>query len=295
MTGSAWRSVLCGVVLALMPSEAPADVIPAEFRGVWAQRCGDPVAPRITLESNRVTVTIAGERHSYAGVTASHTWMGGVRASGKQVWLPISRQPNGPYAFVLEPPPYGKKGPMTLDEGHPDHGREVSSLVGAKFSRCSATAKAESIGEQTRDASGKAGSNWVARAGSNPPGVTLNGTAADRRVTLSGSCKRSGGPGFWGSLYGYPGSELRRIDDRDEPVHFAVAGGGDPASFPARLVYYAPEKAWVMQAGLPAAFLAASARGETLTIRNGQGKDVITFPLAGAGQAAQIMRQGCGT
>ena len=233
----------------------------------------------------------SGQRHTYAGIVASHTWFGGTKADGKQVVLPISKQPNGPFTFVLQPPPYGSKGVMTLGEGHPDHGREVRYLVGSRFSRCAASMAVLSGTKATTPPQG--GVNWIAKAKTQPVGVNLNGTATDRKVTLSGGCNKRSGPRFQGSLYGYPGNALKRIDDQHEPVTFAVAGQDGIASFPARMVYYAPEKAWVMTDGLPVAFIEAFGRGETLTIRNGKGADIVTFGLSGAATAAQTMRQGC--
>lgn len=281
----------CVVMSALLTAPALADQVPAEFHGAWSRRCDDPAAPRIELERDRVTIVTSGQRHAYAGIVASHTWVGGAKADGKRVWLPISKQPDGPFAFVLAPPPYGRKGVMTLDEGHPDHGREVRSLVGSKFSRCPAGGVAPS---ETKAAPPPQGAvNWIAKASAQPVGVNLNGTATDRKVTLSGGCRKSGGLRFQGSLYGYPGNVLKRVDDQDEPVAFAVAGQDGIASFPARLVYYAPEKAWVLTDALPVAFLQAFGRGETLTIRNGKGADVVTFDLSGAAAATQTMRQGC--
>jgi hypothetical protein len=116
-------SLIGNSLAALLFATAVASEVPAEFQGVWSQRCNDPAAPRITLEPDRVTVMVSGQRHIYAGVTASHTWFGGARASGRQVWLPVSKEPNGV---------------ITLDEGHPDHGREVKDLTGSRFSRCDA-------------------------------------------------------------------------------------------------------------------------------------------------------------
>ena len=155
LSGPLCLAFLIGASLvALLPATAVADQVPLEFRGVWSQRCNDPAAPQITLEPDRVTVIASGQRYTYAGVTASHTWVGGARASGKQVWLPISKEPNGPFAFILQPPPYGKKGVMTLDEGHPDHGREVRNLTGSRFSRCDAPKSQSTLG-----ASGAAGTS----------------------------------------------------------------------------------------------------------------------------------------
>lgn len=279
------------VMSALLTAPARADQVPAEFQGAWSRRCDDPAAARIELERDRVTIVTSGQRHAYAGIVASQTWFGGAKADGKQVWLPISKQPNGPFAFVLSPPPYGRKGVMTLDEGHPDHGREVRNLVGSKFSRCPAGVAAPSETKVVPAPQGAA--NWIAKASARRVGVNLNGTATDRKVTLSGGCRKSAGLRFQGSLYGYPGNALNRIDDQDELVTFAVAGQDGIASFAARMVYYAPEKAWVLTDALPVAFVEAFGRGGTLTLRNGKGADVVSFDLNGAAAAAQTMRQGC--
>jgi hypothetical protein len=162
---------LIGALAALHPATAMADQVPVEFQGVWGQRCNDPASPQIRLEPDRVTVIMSGQRFTYAGVTASHTWFGGARASGKQVWLPVSKEPDGPFAFVLQPPQYGKRGVLTLDdEGHSDHGREVRSLKGAKFSLCDAaksqSASGVSAAAPTRDSNiGPFIGKWTDAAG----------------------------------------------------------------------------------------------------------------------------------
>lgn len=138
---STGQPVLVGTILFALASIAPLPAsaqVPPEFHGSWGQSCSDPAAPRILLEPDSITVTSSGERHSYAGVIASHTWYGGVSASGDRLWLPTSKEPDSPFAFVVAPPPYGTQGAMTLEEGHPEHGREVRHLFGSEFHRCPA-------------------------------------------------------------------------------------------------------------------------------------------------------------
>ena len=143
-------------------------------------------------------------------------------------------------------------------------------------------------------ASAQNSGNWHATAKTNPAMVGVTGTATNGKTTFSGGCNVLLGPGLRGSLNGYAGEALRRIDDQSETVTFDVAGRNGTQSFAAKLHYFAPDKAWVISDPLPAAFLVAFAQGNTLTIRNGKGEDVVAFGLSGSSKAVQTMRQICG-
>ena len=137
--------------------------------------------------------------------------------------------------------------------------------------------------------------NWIATARTAPAMVEVTGTATDGRVTFSGGCNPLMGRGFTGSLYGYGGEALQRIDDQSEAVTFEVAGRNGAQSFAGEMHYFAPDEAWVITGLLPVGFLDAFARGDTLTIRNGVGEITVVFELSGSSRAVQTMRQVCGT
>ncbi|AUH64938.1 hypothetical protein CX676_12780 [Paracoccus zhejiangensis] len=136
--------------------------------------------------------------------------------------------------------------------------------------------------------------NWVATAQNSPAGVTVTGTARDGRTTFSGGCNPRMGKGFMGSLYGYGGDALQRVDDQSEPVSFKVAGRSGTSSFAGQMHYFAPDEAWVITGSLPTDFLDAFARGNTLSIQNGRGEEAVAFDLGGSSKAVQAMRQVCG-
>ena len=276
--------------LGFFPATALADQVPPEFLGTWGQRCTDPAAPRIALEPEQITITSSGRRYTYAGVEVSHTWFGGARASGDRVWLPTSKEPGAPFEFIVAPPPYGKEGFMILEEGHPDHGREVKSLFGPEFYRCPDSASAP---ENKPAASSQSSGNRTATVKTDPAMVNVNGTATDGKTTFSGGCNTLLAPGFMGSLYGYGGDALQRIDDQSEAVTFDVAGRNGTESFAGEMHYFAPDEAWVITDALPVAFLEAFARGDTLRIRNGKGEEAAVFEMGGSAKAVQIMRQAC--
>ncbi|HEV7258613.1 MAG TPA: hypothetical protein VGN82_12610 [Bosea sp. (in: a-proteobacteria)] len=123
------------LVAALASGPAAAASIPADFRGVWAPRCTDSSAPRLTIESDSIQVAVGGRSHVFSGIDVSRTWIGGARASGPGIWFPTSSAPGQPFAFVAAAA-QGAKGTIVLEEGHPDHGREIRSLFGVAFRRC---------------------------------------------------------------------------------------------------------------------------------------------------------------
>jgi hypothetical protein len=136
--------------------------------------------------------------------------------------------------------------------------------------------------ENTHAASTHSSGNWRATAIADPAMVNVTGTSTDGKATFSGGCNLLLGTGFSGSLYGYGGDALRRIDDHSEVITFEVAGRNGIEPFAAKMNYFAPDEAWVVIGALPSAFLKSFARGNTLTIRNGQGEEVVAFGLSGS-------------
>lgn len=136
--------------------------------------------------------------------------------------------------------------------------------------------------------------NWTATIRSNPAMVNVRGTATDGQVTFHGGCNTLLPQGFGGSLYDYGGEALQRVDDQSEAVVFDVIGRRGTESFPERMHYFAADEAWVITGRLPAAFLDAFARGNTLIIRNDEGQEVVAFGLDGSSKAVQTMNQICG-
>lgn len=129
----------CGIALSLMAgaaSMAHAGDVPEEFQGTWSARCDDPEVPQLLLKGTRVSVRSPKGESSFSGVEASHTWYGGAKASGDRVWLLVSKQAGGDFEFIIAPPPYGKTGALTLEEGHPDLGQDVRALIGQELFRC---------------------------------------------------------------------------------------------------------------------------------------------------------------
>lgn len=124
--------------------------------------------------------------------------------------------------------------------------------------------------------------------------MAVTGIATDGEVTFSGGCNSRLGVGFTGSLDGYEGEALRRIDDQSEAIGFEVAGRNGTVSFAGSMHYFAPDEAWVVTGLLPVAFLDALAKGDTLTLRNASGEAVIAFELSGSSRLVQTLRRVCG-
>jgi hypothetical protein len=103
----------------------------------------------------------------------------------------------------------------------------------------------------------------------------------------------SAGVRILGSLHGYRGKALRRVDDGVEPVVFDISAGNRSSPFKGRMHYYESEAAWVITDPLPDAFLEALSQGQTLTIRNAKGEPAVVFDLTGTSKAVEAMRRVC--
>jgi hypothetical protein len=142
-------------------------------------------------------------------------------------------------------------------------------------------------------ASAKADS-WTAVPRKGFPAVTVSKTATDGRTVFRGGCNKLLGSGLTGSFESYSGNALRKIDDRSEPVSFEISGDAVTERFPGSMHYVAREKTWVITGLLPPAIISALGRGDTLTVRNGQGTAAFAFTLEGAATAAATMQRICG-
>jgi hypothetical protein len=107
-----------------------------EYRGTWSLNCKNPLADKVQVEVEKVTITHAGTPHEYRGVELSHTFVGGAHADGKNAWIMISKVPDGEYVFIAEVPGHKRKGPLELQEQDPSAGTEVKPLWGKKFQKC---------------------------------------------------------------------------------------------------------------------------------------------------------------
>lgn len=125
--------------------------------------------------------------------------------------------------------------------------------------------------------------------------TTAGGKGASRDGTseLQIGCNNLLGLEIYATLYDYPGSALRRLDDESEKVSFDVLSSGTLQSFPTRMHYVEWEKAWVLTDPLPIDFLKPFSGGQSLTIRNGAGGNVATFDLSGSAEVAAAMRRRC--
>lgn len=136
--------------------------------------------------------------------------------------------------------------------------------------------------------------SWTAVPRKGFPAVTVSKTATDGRTVFRGGCNKLLGPGLTGSFELYLGNALRKIDDRSQPASFEISGEAGMERFPGSMHYVAREKAWVITGLLPPAIISALGRGDTLTVRNGQGTAAFAFTLEGAATAAATMQKICG-
>lgn len=202
----------------VVPSTVLAASVPLEFHGTWSQNCADPAAAQFVLEQTAVKVVAGGKRYSYAGVEVSHTWYGGAKATGDRIWLLTSKEPNQPFDFIVELT-FGRDF-LVVEEGHPDHGREMKRLFGPKFQHCGAA-------KDVQAGSGPLAAQKPPRAALDVPVMEQGGdgqmaNCMSSRVTGL----KAGGDGFLAVRSG-PGTKYRKIDELrngDEVIVFDVRG-----------------------------------------------------------------------
>lgn len=127
-------AVVFGVALC-SAGAASADEVPPEFQGVWSIDCANENAPSLNFERSTVTLTLDGANHAYEEIEVSHTFYGGVNATGEQAWFLISRTPGAPYSFIAQPPPYGQKGAMIAEVGGIKDA-PIGAIVGPQLHHC---------------------------------------------------------------------------------------------------------------------------------------------------------------
>ncbi|MEM9632488.1 MAG: hypothetical protein AAGA50_14245 [Pseudomonadota bacterium] len=119
-------------------------------------------------------------------------------------------------------------------------------------------------------------------------------TASDGATTLDIGCNRQLGPTLAGSIHGYSGNGLTRVDDAAETLVFEfVNSKGKHDRFEGRVNYFAPDEAWAIR-DYPARMLEPFARGTGLTLRNGSGLVIAEFGLKGSARVTSAMRKACG-
>lgn len=135
---------------------------------------------------------------------------------------------------------------------------------------------------------------WTALPLPDSSAVQVSSKAMDGQTVFLGGCDKALGAGFTGTFAFYRGNALEKVDDQNEPVTFEVTGKAGTQQFVGQLHYIAAETSWRITGLLQVAFVAAFAQGDTLTVRNAEGKAAFSFGLRGSSKAAKIMQQVCG-
>lgn len=124
--------------------------------------------------------------------------------------------------------------------------------------------------------------------------LSAQGIAEDGETILSIGCNRLLGKSLAGSLTGYSGEGLTRVDDAIEKLIFAfVDAEGKRDTFEGQANYFAPDNGWAFR-DLPAQMMGPLARGSRLAISNGSGMVIAEFQLKGTARARAAMRKECG-
>jgi hypothetical protein len=119
-------------------------------------------------------------------------------------------------------------------------------------------------------------------------------TASDGATILNIGCNRLLGPTLAGSIHGYSGNGLTRIDDNAETLVFEfVNSKGKHSRFEGRVNYFAPDGAWAVR-DYPAHMLEPFASGTRLKLRNRSGLIIAEFSLTGSTPVTAAMRKACG-
>jgi len=135
---------------------------------------------------------------------------------------------------------------------------------------------------------------WSFSGGRQQEAGSATGFAADGKTQLTLGCNRRLGPAVLGSLSGYDGTALSRVDDESERLVLEIVdGGGNARRFEGRINYFEPDTAWAVR-DFPAAMLDRFARGSRMRMLNGQGEEVAEFGLKGTAKARARMKDACG-
>jgi hypothetical protein len=124
--------------------------------------------------------------------------------------------------------------------------------------------------------------------------VQISKTAKDGTTQFVGGCDKRLGPGLTGSLSGYGGVDLQRIDGQSERVLFYISGAEWKEAFAVQLRYSARRQSWEIAKVLAPVFVDSFARGGELSVLNSARQMVVSFDLTGSANAARTMRSTCG-
>ncbi|GGE96954.1 hypothetical protein GCM10007285_25710 [Stappia taiwanensis] len=139
-----------------------------------------------------------------------------------------------------------------------------------------------------------ASKGWSVYGNAGEGRLGAQGLAKDGVTTVSIGCNRLLGKTLGGSLDGYTGNGLTRVDDETDTLVFEFLDArGRRASFESKVNYFAPDKAWAFR-DFPEKMLAPFARGSKLSLRNGRGMLIAEFGLKGTARAVAAMRTECG-
>lgn len=135
---------------------------------------------------------------------------------------------------------------------------------------------------------------WVGSGNKSMGTGDMTGTAEDERTLIVFGCNASLGPSVSGSIDGYRGTGLKKVDDGVEPVTFEIAeASGKTNTVKAQINYFAPDAAWAFQ-NLPLSLVDSLASGKQLLLRNEKGGVVARFDLEGAVNARAALKKYCG-
>ncbi|MCK9542027.1 MAG: hypothetical protein M0R03_08360 [Novosphingobium sp.] len=134
---------------------------------------------------------------------------------------------------------------------------------------------------------------WNVQTGASGASIQIGQVAEDGSATLTASCE-NGKPGVTGTLSGYAGADLQRVNGQAERAIIFVEGAEWRDAFTLQLRYAAAAGQWQLARLLSPVFLDSFARGGRMVLVNSKWQDVAAFGLTGSANAAKAMREACG-
>ncbi len=122
----------------------------------------------------------------------------------------------------------------------------------------------------------------------------IHGRAIDGKTMFYGACNTRLQPGLSGSILGYVGNALPRVDQATSRLVFAIRPPEGVQEFSTVAHYYKPDYGWVWNDPFPPVFMEALRRGGHLTVSNGGGAKIAGFDLNGIGRALAVLASACG-
>lgn len=144
------------------------------------------------------------------------------------------------------------------------------------------------------DATEPADGQWALHTDPARGVASARGMAEDGVTAIKLGCSSGSGKAVQGSISGYRGDRLARVEDDPQTVVFEFTiGDGSPLRYDGPVGFVAADDTWTVS-GFPVDMLEAFARGSRMAIVDADGGEIAHFGLKGTAKARRAMRDVCG-